>query len=72
MRSLWKFYQTDCCIQISDNGKVVTDIAKNIHKLLLPPLLDFANGSPHLGLLLCQQFQCSCDFISYNLKYRLQ
>ena len=32
MRSLWKFYQTDCCIQISDNGKVVTDIAKNIGK----------------------------------------
>ena len=30
------------------------------------------DGSPHLGLLLCQQFQRSCDFISYNLKYRLQ
>ena len=33
MRSLWEFYQTDCCIQISDNGKVVTDIAKNIEKI---------------------------------------
>ena len=30
------------------------------------------DGSPHLGLLLGQQFQCSCDFISYNLKYHLQ
>ena len=29
---MWKFYQTDCCTQISDNGKVVTDIAKNIGK----------------------------------------
>ena len=30
------------------------------------------DGSPHLGLLLCQQFQRGCDFIAYNLKYRLQ
>ena len=29
---MWKFYQTDCCIQISNNGKVVTHIAKNIGK----------------------------------------
>ena len=28
-----KFNQTDCCIQIDDNGNVVTDIAKNIEKI---------------------------------------
>ena len=30
------------------------------------------DGSPHLGLLQGQQFQGSCNFISYNLKYHLQ
>ena len=28
-----KFNQTDCCIQIDDSGKVLTDIAKNIGKI---------------------------------------
>ena len=28
-----KFNQTDCCIEIDDNGKVLTDIAKNIGKI---------------------------------------
>ena len=28
-----KFNQTGCCIQIDDNEKAVTDIAKNIRKI---------------------------------------